>query len=92
MPRAEQAKGEDRDPPQIAARKQVDEPEERPGVLPHELLKLERIDSGSRDMGTETVDRQQSECEQDPLPEIRNAEYIGESFEKLVHSLLPVAP
>ena len=79
------SQSKNRQSPEGTAGEQVDEPEERSGILPDELLESERIDSGRGNVCTETVDRQQSEREQHAGPEFRNTEHVGNGFEKLIH-------
>ena len=74
----------------VPPREQIDEAEKRAGVLPDELFELEGIDTGRRNMRAQPVDRQQPKREQNPVPEIRNAEDIGEASKNLFIELLPV--
>ena len=76
------AEGEHREPPQRAAREDVEEAEDRAGRRLEEGVDRRGVDAGRRDVRAEAVDRQHQEREHDPLAQVGDVEDVEEALER----------
>src|SRR4029079_5852217 len=87
------AEGEHRQTAQRAAGEEIEEPEDAAAHRLEELGEGDRIDSGSRNVGAEAVDREQSEGEEHPLAQIFDGPDVPQRFEEVhLRGLLAGAP
>src|SRR6185369_5327365 len=75
------AQGEHRDLPQAAPGEGVHEAQERRLGALHDLDQHLGVDARRRDLAADPVDREQTEGEEHPLPEVRNVENVAETFD-----------
>src|ERR1017187_3072115 len=77
------AQGENGEPPDVAAREQVEEAEDAAGIAREEVFPPLRVDTRRGNVAAQAIHRQHGEREQDSLAQIGNAKYVGERFKKL---------
>ena len=73
------AQGEDGHPGHVPAGEEVDEAEQGPLLRLPELLQGGRVEAGVRDLPADPVDREQEEGEDDPLPQLGDAEDVADA-------------
>src|SRR6185312_5326827 len=82
------AQSEDREAADVAARKQIEEAEDRTRLATQEFLPADGVDAGRRNKAAEPVNRQHGEHEQKTIPEILNAKDIGKRFKQFHGTLV----
>src|SRR5271155_1479114 len=70
------AQSEERETAQIAAGKQIDEPQQRSRVLIEILFQLEKVHTRCGQVSAQPVNREHRQCKQNPLAQVRNAEDV----------------
>ena len=61
-------------------REQIEETEDRPGVGAEELFPALQVDTRRGNVAAQTIHRQQTQREQEPLAEVRYPKYVRERF------------
>ena len=77
------AQSENGQPPETSPAEHIQVAEQSALILPEELFQFVRVDPRGRDVPTQAIHRQQSQREQEPLAQIRNAKDIRYGFEEL---------
>ena len=74
-----------RQTPDVAAREQIEEPEDSTRLARQEILPAYDVDTGGRDKAAEPVNGEHGECKKDAVPEVFNPEYVAYRFNQLAH-------